>query len=46
MEPGPNREVEEVVNDLMSEFLNAGHREIEDMDFRAVLGRIARDEDG
>ena len=44
MDPGPNREVEEIVNDLMSEFLDAGHRQIEDMDFGAVLARIALNE--
>ncbi len=41
MEPGPNRRVEKTVNDLMSEFLRAGHGEVGDLSFGDVLARAA-----
>ena len=37
MDPGPNRPIEETVNDLMSEFLGAGHRRVDDISFGDVL---------
>lgn len=43
MEPGPNRAVEETVNRLVAEFLDAGHARMHDVSFGAVLERV---EDG
>lgn len=46
MDPGPNRAVEEAVNDLMSGFLRAGHRRVDDVSFSDILNRVAKaDED-
>jgi len=46
MDPGPNRAVEEAVNDLMSGFLRAGHRRVDDVSFNDILSRVAEaDED-
>jgi membrane protein len=45
MDPGPNRKVEETVNDLMGQFLDAGHGRVGDLSFRDVLARVKR-EDG
>ncbi len=39
MEPGPNRPIETTVNDLMSEFLRAGHEEVGELSFGDVLAR-------
>ena len=39
--PGPNREFEETVNDVMSEFLSAGHEKVDDVSFSDVLKRAA-----
>jgi len=39
--PGPNRNVEKTVNDIMSEFLNAGHERVDDLSFSDVLARAA-----
>jgi hypothetical protein len=41
MEPGPGRKAEQVVNDVMSGFLDAGHEQIGDATFRTVIDRIA-----
>jgi membrane protein len=38
---GPNRQVEETVNDVMSEFLNAGHEQVDDVSFSDLLARAA-----
>lgn len=46
MEPGPNRPIEKTVNDLMSEFLDAGHDQLEDMTFGDVLAKAAGDAGG
>jgi membrane protein len=40
MDLGPNREVEETVNRLMGEFLDAGHSRIGDLSFRELLVRV------
>ncbi len=45
MEPGPNRPIEKTVNDLMSEFLVAGHDELENLTFGDVLTRAAKDDE-
>jgi membrane protein len=45
MDPGPNRCVEETVNELMAEFLDAGHRRVADLSFGDVLQRVAARED-
>jgi len=44
MDPGPNRAIEETVNELMGEFLSAGHERVADLDFRTVLKRVADEE--
>lgn len=38
--PGPNRAVEEAVNDLVCEFLKAGHSSIGDLSFKVILDRV------
>ncbi len=43
MEPGPNRQVEEIVNDLMTEFLEAGHSQVDDISFRDLVARAANE---
>ena len=43
--PGPNRHIEDAVNDLMSEFLNAGHRRVDDLSFSDVLAKAAEARD-
>ena len=40
MDPGPNRVVEEAVNELMGSFLKAGHDELADLSFGAVLDSV------
>jgi membrane protein len=45
MEPGPNRAVEEAVNDLVGGFLDAGHDRVGDVSFAEVLERV-RENDG
>ncbi len=42
MEPGPNRQVEEIVNELMSEFLEAGHSRVDAISFRDLVERAAK----
>ena len=46
MDPGPNRAIEEAVNDLMSGFLNAGHEYVGDLSFKAVLDRVSEVDEG
>jgi membrane protein len=46
MDPGPNRRVEETVNHLMDDFLNAGHGSIKDLSFRDVLSWVEETRDG
>lgn len=46
MDPGPNRAIEEAVNDLMSGFLNAGHEEVGDLSFKAVLDLVSEVDEG
>ena len=46
MVPGPNRAVEESVNDLMADFLEAGHGRMDDISFRTVLGTVEEHTDG
>jgi membrane protein len=41
VDPGPGRPLEETVNQLMGDFLEAGHAEVDDMSFRDVLARAA-----
>ena len=41
--PGPNRALEETVNHLMSEFLGAGHDQLEDLTFGDVLTKAAEE---
>ena len=41
MEPGPNRRIEETVNVIMSEFLAAGHEQVDDLSFQDVLEKAA-----
>lgn len=43
MDPGPNRQVEETVNDLMTEFLDAGHSRVDDISFRDLVARAAKE---
>ena len=43
MDPGPNRAVEEAINDLMGGFLKAGHASIGDLSFKAILDRVNSD---
>jgi membrane protein len=40
MDPGPNRAVEETVNRLIGDFLDAGHRQLDDISFGEVLDRV------
>lgn len=40
MDPGPNRAVEEAINDLMSGFLEAGHASVGDLSFKVILDRV------
>ncbi len=46
MDPGPNRAVEEAVNDLMSGFLRAGHRRVDAVSFNDILKRVAEADEG
>jgi len=39
MDPGPSRPIEESVNELMSEFLDAGHDRVEDISIHDLLAR-------
>ncbi len=41
MEPGPNRPIEKTINDLMIEFLDAGHEKFENVTFADVLAKAA-----
>ncbi len=41
MDPGPNRQIEETVNVIMSEFLTAGHQQVDDVSFQDVLAKAA-----
>ena len=43
MDPGPNRRVEETVNDLIAAFLEAGHDRVGDLTFRDLLDRVVDD---
>ena len=43
--PGPNRELEETVNHLMTDFLDAGHKKVDDLSIQDVLAKTA-DEGG
>ena len=43
--PGPDRHVEETVNDVMSEFLKAGHGQVDDVSFSDLLARAAEARD-
>jgi membrane protein len=42
IDPGPNRQVEEIVNEIMSEFLEAGHSRVDDISFRDIVERAAK----
>jgi membrane protein len=46
MDPGPNRAVEEAVNGLMSDFLEAGHRRVGDVSIQAVVDQVAESDGG
>jgi len=39
--PGPDRQVEETVNDVMSQFLTAGHEQVNDVSFSDLLTKAA-----
>jgi len=43
--PGPDRRVEETVNDVMSEFLKAAHDQVDDVSFSDLLARAAEARD-
>ena len=46
MDPGPNRAVEEAINDLMSGFLKAGHASVGDLSFKVILDRVNSNSSG
>jgi membrane protein len=43
VDPGPNRAVEEIVNDLMKGFLRAGHVKVEQLSFADLLAKVDHD---
>ena len=46
MDPGPNRAVEEAVNDVLGGFLNAGHESVGDLTFKTILDEVAKENEG